>query len=265
MSDPAAYGATGRIGIGTPQANPTVEAEMGILLPRSCTTFVTRLTSPAAEPAGRLRQYLRDLERYLDAFDTLKPEVFGFACTGSSYLLGADQEQRLIASAQARYGYPVETAARAIVWALQRLDARRIAVIAPYPVELIDVACGYWENAGIAVVRTSRIATRTADTRGIYVLSAGQLSAALADLRCDDVDAVLVSGTGLPSLPAIRRHAQSVPVISSNACLAGRLLDLSGRSNWLEPGSPFIRGWEARLDEALGELSCRESTGPKIA
>jgi maleate isomerase len=32
----AVYGSCGRIGIGTPQANPTVEAEMAILLPRTC-------------------------------------------------------------------------------------------------------------------------------------------------------------------------------------------------------------------------------------
>ena len=30
----------GEFGIGTPQANPTVEAEMGILLPRTCTIHV---------------------------------------------------------------------------------------------------------------------------------------------------------------------------------------------------------------------------------
>jgi len=131
------------------------------------------------------------------------------------------------------------------------MTVRRIAVVAPYPADLIAAADSYWAQAGIEVVRTVRIPTRTADTRGIYELGSEQVATALADLRCDDVDAVLVSGTGLPSLPAIRQYTRSVPVVSSNLCLAARLLDLHGRVDWLEVGSPFIRGWRQRLDEAL--------------
>jgi maleate isomerase len=145
----------------------------------------------------------------------------------------------------------METAARAIVWSLGRMSARRIAVVAPYPDDLIAAASRYWTDAGIEVVRTTRIATRTADTRGIYELGTQQLVAALTGLSRDGVDAVLVSGTGLPSLPAIRQNTPGVPVISSNLCLAGRLLDLAGRREWLEPGAPFIRGWRRRLDEAM--------------
>jgi maleate isomerase len=245
------YGSTGKIGIGTPQANPTVEAEIGILLPRTCTLHITRLTSGASQPQERLKEYLRDLERYLGAFDTLRPEVFGFACTGSSYLLGAREEERLIGSAQSAHGYPVETAARAIVWSLARMRARRIAVAAPYPDDLIAAAHRYWAEAGMEIVRTVRIVTRTADTRSIYELGSEQLAAALEDLSQEGVDAVLVSGTGLRSLPVIRQRADCPPTISSNLCLAGRLLDLAGRSELLEPGSPFIRGWQHRLDEAL--------------
>lgn len=245
-----AYGSTGKFGIGTPQANPTVEPEMGILLPRSCTMHVTRLTSSAGSPEQRLREYLLNVERFLSTFDTLKPDVLGFACTGSSYLLGPAEEQRLIESAQARFGYRIETAARAIVWALARMNARRVAVVAPYPADLIAAAQRYWSEADIDVVRTVRIATRTADTRGIYELGSEQLSAALAGLSLDGIDAVLVSGTGLPSLPVIRQRASGVPVISSNICLAGRLLDLHDRSDLLEPASPLIRGWRQRLDES---------------
>lgn len=244
------YGSTGRIGIGTPQANPTVEAELSILLPRSCTLHVTRLTSAAAAPEQRLREYLLHIERFLGAFDALRPNVFGFACTGSSYLLGPAEEQRLIESAQSAFGYRIETAARAILWGLARMKARRIAVVAPYPASLIAAAESYWAQAGVEIVQTVRIATRTADTRGIYELGNEQLTAALAELPDDGIDAVLVSGTGLPSLPAIRQRSSAIPVISSNLCLAGRLLELHGRGDLLDPGAPLIRGWQQRLDEA---------------
>jgi len=244
------YGPLGRVGIGTPQANPTVEAELAILLPRACSLHVTRLTSTAPAPEQRLVDYLNGLESYLSAFDTLRPDVFGFACTASSYLLGAAVEQRIIDAAAERRGYPIETAARAIIWGLQRMGARRVAVVEPYPSSVIDAARRYWSAAGIELVHVQHIATRDADTRGIYELGSRHIAAVLPGLPLKEVDVVLISGTGMPSLAAIRSSSAAVPIISSNTCLAARLLDLLGRSEWLDPGSPTIRGWQQRFDES---------------
>lgn len=244
------YGQIGRVGIGMPQANPTVEAEFAILLPRACSLHVTRLTSPAKSPEQRLEDYLNGLESYLAAYDTLRPDVFGFACTASSYLLGAELEHRIIGSAADRYGYPVVTAARAIVWGLERLAAKRVALIVPYPKAVADAARRYWSAAGIEVRRTAHVATRGEDTRGIYELGSDRVATALAQLPLDDVDAVLISGTGMPSLAALREPIAGMPVVSSNSCLAARLLDLLGRQEWLEPGAPAVRGWQRRFDES---------------
>jgi maleate isomerase len=253
MSD---YGSLGKIGIGTPQANPTAEAELAILLPRACSTCTTRLTSRAESPEARLRAYLVGLEAHLMAYDTLRPDVFGFACSGASYLLGAREEERAIARAAARFGYPVETASRAVLWSLLRLRAQRIALVTAYPVELVEAAIRYWSEAGIEVAHTHRIRTRTADTRDIYRLTSNELATALDELPRGGIDAVVVSGTGLRSLAVLRAmagdaRAGAVPVISSNMCLAARVLDLLGHAEWLDPRLPFIHGWEDRLDEAL--------------
>jgi maleate isomerase len=246
-----AYGALGRIGVGTPQANPTVEPEFDILLPRACSVHVTRLTSGAASPEHRLMQYLWNLERFLAAFDELRPDVFGFACTGSSYLVGAIEEERLINAAQASYGYPVATAARAIIWGLSRLRARRIAMIAPYSDTLIAKAKEYWSDAGLEIVRSLRIPTASTDTRSIYALGSERLAGALREIATDGVDAVLVCGTGLASLRAIRDCELNIPVVSSNVCLAGQVLALAGHAELLEPDSPFPQRWRERLGEAL--------------
>ena len=84
------YGRAGIIGIGTPQANPTVEAETRILLPPNALLQTVRLTSPAPDALDRLREYLLDLPQTLARYDTLKPAAFGFGCTGSSYLVSPD-------------------------------------------------------------------------------------------------------------------------------------------------------------------------------
>ena len=50
----------------------------------------------------------------------------------------------------------------------------------------------------------------------------------LRSAPCDDVDAVVLSGTGLPTLPVLDKAQQLAerPVLASNVCLAEALLRL---------------------------------------
>ena len=50
---------TNLIGVGTPQANPTVEAEFRQLLPPDVPFVATRLTSTSADTRQRLVDYLQ--------------------------------------------------------------------------------------------------------------------------------------------------------------------------------------------------------------
>lgn len=247
------YGRAGWIGIGTPQANPTVEAEMAILLPRGCALAATRLTSKEARPDGRLRAYLADLETTLGSYDSFRPDAYGFACTGSTYLLGHDAERQIVDRCTTIYGYPIVTATMAIEWALARIGARRIAMIAPYPDELIEAGRAYWESRGIAIVSLERLHTTSSDTRTIYELRAGDAEAALARVDTGQIDAVLLSGTGLATLPLIAAWNGAVPLLSSNLCLVARLLALCGQESAVDPASLRPLGFEARLAEARGE------------
>lgn len=243
----ATYGAAGRFGVGVPQSNPTVEPEMSVLLPRAAAIYATRLTSLEADPQTRLRAYIASLEDSLATYDGLALSAFGFACTGSSYLVGADEERRISEAASQRFGYPVLTAADAIVGAMQRIGARRIAMVAPYPDALIAAGKAYFEARGLEVISTRRVVTRTTDTRSIYELTPDQAADLLAD-SARDVDAVLISGTGMASLPLLDPKG-APPVLSSNLCLAARLLDAVGRADLIDGIAPH--GWRTRLTAAL--------------
>jgi len=251
------YGRTGRIGIGTPQANPTVESEFAILLPPAVSMTVTRLTSDAAAPAQRLRDYLLDLAVCLAAFDTFRPDAFGFACTASSYLVEPDEARAVIAACEARFGYPIVTAADAIHRALQRIGARRLALISPYPATLAEAAKRYWRGRGYdLVVAAAGDLAPDADTRGIYALGSDAAAAALARVDLYGVDAVLVSGTGMPSLPLIASAPAGIPILSSNLCLAAALCDAVGAGDLLDRHSAAARAWPAR---------CAAATNTRIA
>lgn len=239
------YGRSGIVGIGTPQANPTVEAEMRILLPPPVAMAVIRLISPSDDPLVRLRAYLERLEDLLTQYDALRPAAFGFACTGSSYLVGATREADRAAQLEDRLGYPIVTATAAIAWQLRRLGAERIALASPYPATLADAAEAYWRAAGFDVAEVRRIDTGSGDTRSIYALGSEDARPAAEALRRAGVDAVLLSGTGMPSLALIAEATDRPPLISSNLCLALRLCDLIGT------GVPAPADWISRLAQTL--------------
>ncbi|MBT9470531.1 MAG: hypothetical protein V4514_10145 [Pseudomonadota bacterium] len=247
----AGYGSLGRYGVGTPQANPTVEVEFTTLLPRAAALYTTRLTSPVVDSLGRLEDYLVRLDDYLASYDLLQLDAFGFACTGASYLVGRERELEIIEACSAARGYPVITAADAIVWALEKLGARRVAVLAPYPDTLVQAGKVYFENRGLTICAHARVETRTTDTRSIYELGWETAQAKLAQFDLGDADVILLSGTGMPTLPLVDTMARR-PVISSNLCLAARMLDAAGRGEALLEAVLEPKGFRARLNETLG-------------
>jgi len=246
------YGRDGIVGIGTPQANPTVEAEMRVLLPSAVLPVTVRLTSCAADPAERLCEYLRALPDTMQCFDTLKLAAFGFACTGSSYLVARDEARRIVASAEDRFGSPVVLAADAIAAGLRALGAERIALVSPYPAALAAAARAYWTEEGFAVTLAQPIPIAGSDTRAIYALGSDDARGTLRNLDSMSYDAIVLSGTGMPSL-AILAEAHDTPILSSNYCLAERLTALTAAGS-LDPGE-----WRARLASATASTYRQET------
>jgi maleate isomerase len=227
---PAEYAAKGLLGIGTPQANPTVEAEFCALRPAGVGLVTARMVCLEPDPERRLRSYLDDLEHTLARYDTLRLDAFGFACTGSTYLRGYDAERELVTRLEDRFGYPVITATAAIEARLKSLDASAIALITPYPDWLFKTGIDYWTARGFRMPVIGHARLPGADLHQIYELGSQQALDVLRSLDLDGVDAVLFSGTGMPSLRAIlaAQPETGLPVISSNLALAGCLFDRIG-------------------------------------
>lgn len=209
------------VGVATPQANPTVEIEMRVLLDKVAIPLATRLTSAGETPSERLVAYLEQIDTAIRSFDTLEMAAFAFACTGSSYLLGAQREASLVSAAEARYGLPVVTATMAITEELRLRDASRVAILAPYPETLIDASVRYWTAAGLDVTACQRIDIGD-DTRAIYSLTDDEVRAGIARFEPGDADVRLLSGTGMPTVAALAGDGRAM--ISSNLCLAASIL-----------------------------------------
>jgi maleate isomerase len=226
-----------------------VEAEFAILSPPGVSLHITRLTSPDPDGAQRVRDYLEHLPGALRAYDQLKPDVFGFACTASSYLVSPAREAEVVEAAQSDFGYPILTATGAIAWSLAKLGVRRLAMISPYPPNLRAAGCAYWTERGFDLVQVETVQTRFPDTRSIYALSSADGAAALAAID-QGADAVLISGTGMPSLPVIRLEGPGPPVLSSNFCLAAQMFAILGLGDLLDARSAASQAWRDRCRAA---------------
>ena len=219
------YGPRARVGIAVPHSNPTVEPELRALLPTAVGVYATRLTHPAPRVEERLNHYVRHMPDAIRTFGEMKLAAFGFGCTGSSYIAGRELEDRLTAEAVGSCNIPVITAAQAIRSALASLGCQSIALVSPYPAGLAEAGYRYWEAAGIRVVARLRVDPVLTDTHRIYELTSDDALAALRRIDLAGADCLVASGTGMPTLRALRvlRTELSLPVLSSNLSLAWAL------------------------------------------
>jgi maleate isomerase len=244
-----AYAPRGLLGVLTPQANTTVEPEFALLMPPGMAVLNARMTSARPTITERLLDYLARLEEWSAQFGNAPLGAIAFACTGASYHAMPEAEDAAVARLCARHGVLFITTATAVCAALQELGARRIGLVSPYPDELTQASIAYWTARGfeVAAVSGSKLVGDTFHV--IYAMDEAGATAALLAINPAGLDAIVMLGTGMPTLGAIRAHPRvaGVPVLSCMLALgwasARALGDVRPVSDWVAG-----EGWGARLD-----------------
>lgn len=239
------YGWRGRLGVGVPPANPVVESEFRRIVPAAVDVSALRLVGDRDDSRTRLADYLERIGDALAQFQGMPLDAFLFACTASSYLVDAASERRIVEGVERQTGIAVITAADALAHWLQARQARRLALLSPYPAWLQTEAQRYWRDRGFDIVATETVGTVDVDTRDIYALGSSDAGDAWDRLANTDADAWLIAGTGLASLELVRRaRAAGRTAVSSNLALAEAGCARLGVE--LEPAER----WQLRGDES---------------
>ena len=205
------------VGVVVPPDNHVADAEAVAALRRTCTVHVARLP-PARSLPMRQRHvsYGERLGEPVDELASSAPVATLVACTGSSYLLGPEEDDRLFADHSARVGSTVRGVCQCIRDHLGRLGAKHIVLVSPYEAWLTDLSVAYWSAAGLIVTDVHEVG----GGRHPYEIGEPEMEEAISRIVASSDGTVLVTGTGVATVAAIERLGRSSapPVVSSMQC-----------------------------------------------
>jgi maleate cis-trans isomerase len=244
------YAPNGFVGVLTPQANTTVEPELGILLPRGMSLLTARLVSNKPDLESRLLEYFDKLTLSAAQFAEAPLRSLGVACTGSSYLVGRDREDFIFDELRQRKGVHVTSSALSVVDALHAFNAERIGLVSPYPDSLLQHSVAYWHSRGFHVEAVANVVlnetdrARSPNSNPIYAIGSHSVMDAIDKLRDLSLDAIVLLGTGMPSLHAILQKPSlgGAPVFSCTLALAWRCVSAMQGSDL---SADSLRDWIA--------------------
>jgi maleate cis-trans isomerase len=162
----------------------------------------------------------------------VNPDIIVIAHTATSYHLGREREEELLARLRKAAGTRIVTAFGSVARALERLGVHRIALGAPYARETMLQGKAHLEAHGFEVVRFDNLAGVT----NIYDETAERAYRLARSIDAPEVEAVFLTGTGMPTLAVLQVLEEDLgkPVISSASAMMWNALRQCGVGESIE-------------------------------
>jgi len=210
-------------------------------LPEDVDYHVARVRYTGVHEAG-LATATEGVAAAIQTLLPVHPDVIVWACTSASFYRGRGGHAALLQHlASLTSGIPVLTASSAVVRTLRRLRAVRLGVVAPYPPEINARLAIFLQEEDFVVERLIALYDCAVDDDTLQQTPLPRIREAI-EAAAGDVDAVLVSCTGLTTLPLLDAVTEAVgrSVVSSNAAILAESLSTLG-----SPGP--VRGFHALM------------------
>jgi maleate isomerase len=205
-----------RFGVLVPSTNTTVETEYGRLLPVSLQVHVARIPLLSSGVETPPRSGDADVDHQARMLGDAGVEVVALMQTAAS-LLADNYDDRITKRMSDAAGFPAITSARAIGLAIRSLGARRMALVAPFPMAVIDrLGHHYVVNHGLETVAS--VSFSGTDSVEYPTLAQGLARDAIMRTDRPDVEIFVVPGGNFPTMTFISEWEREVgkPVITTN-------------------------------------------------
>lgn len=243
-----------RIGQIVPSSNVTMETEIPALLRAREAIAPERFTFHSSRM--RMKKVTKEELAAMDAdsdrcaleLSDAAVDVLGYACLVAIMSMGegyhrvseARLHQRTVENGRAA---PVVTSAGALVEGLKTLQAKRIALVAPYMKPLTEMVVSYIRNEGVEV--SDWLALEIPDNLEVAAQDPANLLEHYKRLDLTGIDALVLSAcVQMPSLPSVQKieDAIGIPVVSAAICTAHQMLVRLGLSTEVPGAGALLSG-----------------------
>lgn len=207
-------------GVLVPSTNTIVEIEYGRLLPPTLQVHIARI------PLLSRGRDDTDVDYQARLLGSAKVEVVALAQTGAT-LSADDYDEQITKRMSEAAGVPAVTSARAIGLAVRALGARRIALVSPFPIPVLERAKShYTDKYGLEVVALESFSG--ADSIIYPTLGPDEARDAIARTDRPEIEVFVVPAGNLPTMSFVPRWERAVgkPVISTNQAALWAMLQI---------------------------------------
>jgi arylmalonate decarboxylase len=199
-----------------PENNTTMHQELLAWLPAGSSCQLIRV------PRGKglltkdsLPSYKASTIEVCTAGNTNETTIVAYGCTAAGFILGPEGDREMAQRIQEVTNKPVVTTAHSMVQALQEIGAKKISLLTPYQDDVNDQLKLFLTSGGIEVQHFDSF--YAPDVIALGKITAAQVSEKAQTLFADDVDALFIACSQLPTLEVLDPLTKQFgkPVLSS--------------------------------------------------
>ena len=222
------YGHRAKIGLIVPANNNVLEPEFWAMAPPGVAFYATRLPVEGQVTDETFRRMEEESDRAMRELQTARVQALAFCDMGIALVMEEGWGEKRVARIQEVSGLPATTGALAMLDALKALGAERISIASPYPESLHQRAGPFFERYGFSCVGDANLPIP--DPAEVGKLPPSRVFELIKSADRPEAEALLLLATDIRSVEVIQALEDELgkPVVSTNACLMWKSLELAG-------------------------------------